>query len=352
MMTFRLGVLPLLAVLLCPSAVDAVELRGVNLSDAEFGKVDVAEPRFGRENFTYRWPQDELIRSWVQDFGADVLRVPFRWERVQPELKGEVKLDGMARVVDTATGLGAVVVLDMHNFGNRWVMGEAGLVQAQVDGRSLKVTREDFAHVWARIAERFAGNEHVHFDLMNEPHGLKPAGEVSEAVALARFYQAAIDAIRATGARNPIHIEPPDYAKSSALVGSFSEAALSLRDPADALIFHVHQYLDPGQKGHQPVLAGSDTALGVKRLEAATRWARQHGKRLFLGEFAIPASGDARLMEATRRMIDHVEANADVWTGWTAWGAGSFWKDDYPFLLKPERRDTASMKMIGEWLQR
>jgi endoglucanase len=337
---------------LCVSAQPgrALDLVGVNLSGAEFGRVNAGLPGapYGRPGRDYVWPGDGVIRDWAAA-GARVIRVPFRWERVQPVLRGPVDTAELRRIVNTASAAGLSTILDLHNYGNRWVEVDGVLKQAQIDGPSALVTRADYADLWRKLAQAFAGDERVHFDLMNEPHDLKSADGATEAVQLARIYQAGLDAVRAAGAGNVIHIEPPRYAKASALVGSFSEAALTIRDPRNALVFHVHQYLDPDESGRHAVLAGGDHDLGVKRLAPVTEWARRNGKRLFLGEFGLPAGGDPDLLEASRRMLTFIHASDDVWAGWTAWGAGSLWKSDYPFRLNPADTASPSLQLMRDF---
>ncbi|WP_379771536.1 glycoside hydrolase family 5 protein [Flaviflagellibacter deserti] len=314
----------------------AGQLQGVNLSGAEFKDIKqtstTATP-FGRLNKDYAWPDPLVLKGW-QDRGVTVVRLPFRWERVQPDLRGDVSLDHIAKLVEVASRGTTVVILDMHNYGNRWVSTPDGVKQAQIDGPSGLVTRDDYADVWRKIAERFKDYPLVQFDLMNEPHDLKSADAATEAEILRRMYQAAIDAIRGAGATNSIHIEPPNWAKSGALVSSFSDAALSLRDPADNLIFQVHQYVDKGEKGILPDAANGDVDAGRRKIEAATEWARKHRKILFLGEFGIPNASSSSGLTAASRMIDHVQGNPDVWLGWTAWGGGKAWREDYVFRLE------------------
>jgi endoglucanase len=330
--------LPILLLSLASSA-DAAEFRGVNLSGADFGDIKhsaKSDTPFGIEGRHYAWPDEANLRYWIVEFGAKTIRLPFKWERVQPDLAAEPDLSGLKKTVAIATGLGATVIVDLHNFGNRWMQTPDGLRQAQIDGASGLVSRDHFAQLWKRIAEAFAGNPAVQFDLMNEPHDMRAGDGVSDEVQVARFYQVAIDAIRATGATNLIHIEPPNWAKAKTLVGSFSAAALALRDPQDRLVFHVHQYLDKGEDGTDPSLIGDDVDIGAQKLRPVTEWARRHGKKLFLGEFGIPSLPDAgRARQAGANMIDFVEANPDVWIGWTAWGAGRRWNRKYPFLLEP-----------------
>jgi endoglucanase len=52
---------------------------GVNLAGAEFGKIP------GRHATDYAYPSSALIDYYAQ-LGFNLIRVPFRWERLQPRL--------------------------------------------------------------------------------------------------------------------------------------------------------------------------------------------------------------------------------------------------------------------------
>jgi endoglucanase len=344
-------VVAMLFTALLPSHLYAQLLRGVNLSGAEFGSAGSTKATsFGTLGKHYIYPTDQMLDFWFKSVGVDVVRVPFRWERVQSKLGGALngtELRELDRIVARAKGAGKIVILDMHNYGSRWVITGGGMKQGQVDGESKIVTRTHFADVWRRIAARYRDQKHVQFDLMNEPHDMRPAGAITPAQQTGDMYQAAISAIRASGAKNVLHVEPSNWGKPSALTGGFSAEALALKDPANNLVFHLHQYIDFGEQGDDPSLMGDDLDAGVKRLKAATEWARKHKKKLFLGEFGL-ANANARQITAVRRMIAHVEANSDVWRSWTAWGAGMWWPTTYHFALEPTKdgKESAGLKAL------
>ena len=63
---------------------------------------------------------------------------------------------------------------------------------------------------------------------------------------------------------------------------------------------------------------------------------RTNNKKAFLGEFAVgnstigAGSGD----EAIANMLTYMQANDDVWLGWTWWGGGPWW-GEYIFAIDP-----------------
>ena len=54
-----------------------------------------------------------------------------------------------------------------------------------------------------------------------------------------------------------------------------------------------------------------------------------------LGEFGAP-KGEA-CVAAIRAMVDVVERNKDVWTGWTYWVAGDWWSPEEPLNIQPTK---------------
>jgi endoglucanase len=142
-------------------------------------------------------------------------------------------------------------------------------------------------------------------------------------------YQAAINAIRATGAKQAIHIEGngwgnyKDYAQNC-WYGDECNTAMFLRlfDPENNLILHSHNYY-----------TGTDTidcSNPNKHAEEAaplTAWARANNQKLFAGEFFWPDDVPA-CVTASRNALQYLEDNKDVWLGWTYWAAGSEWPEE------------------------
>jgi cobalamin biosynthesis Mg chelatase CobN len=60
---------------------------------------------------------------------------------------------------------------------------------------------------------------------------------------------------------------------------------------------------------------------------------RALGKKGFLSEIA--AANTTLCLTALDNMLNFVDANTDVWVGWTAWAAGTWWQESYLNLLEP-----------------
>lgn len=290
-------------------------LAGVNLAGAEFGQGKYPGV-YGKD---YIYPTHAEVDYFVAK-GLRLLRLPFAWERLQQTLGGPldaVELQRLDDFVAYATGKGATVVLDPHNYAR---------YGGQVIGAGVELGA--LADLWRRLAERYAGNARVVYGLMNEPHDL-PTETWRDAA------QAAVKAIRATGSTNLILV--PGNAWSGAFnwtasyYGTPNGIAMNeLTDPGGNLAFEVHQYLDGDSSGTSDTCVSA--SIGSSRLTAFTNWARAHGRRGFLGEFA--GGRNATCYAALEEMLTFIDANRDVWIGWAWWAAGPWW-GSYFFSLEP-----------------
>ncbi|MCF3642668.1 glycoside hydrolase family 5 protein, partial [Rhizobium sp. TRM95111] len=154
-------------------------LRGINLAGAEFGTLP------GRYDTDYIYPSERTIRYFAER-GFNAVRLPFRWERLQPRLMSGFDKAERTRLADTVTRLkaaGMTVVLDPHNYA-RYRDEQIG---------SASVPDAAFADFWRRLAEDYGGDPKVQFGLMNEPYDVPADQWLASA-------NAAIAAIRAAGA--------------------------------------------------------------------------------------------------------------------------------------------------------
>ena len=156
---------------------------GVSLAGTEFGseRADFSNRNPGVYGRDYQYPQPPTIEYFAAH-GLGLLRLPFRWERLQPRLFAPLASPELARlreVVSRAGASGAVVVLDLHNYGRyRLASGEHArsvTIDESVNGM-VPVPREAFADFWRRLAGELAGDPAVvGLGLMNEPHDMGSA---------------------------------------------------------------------------------------------------------------------------------------------------------------------------------
>ena len=313
--------LALLAAFLLGAAPDRLAYLGVNLSGAEFGIPDGARHRYdlGTPGRDYTFPTRADIDGAAKA-GFNIVRLPFAWERLQPQPNGALDaayLAGLDEVVRDAAERDVAVIVEPANQG----YGYGGLVGSPATPDAV------FADLWRRVAAHFLRRPGVMFGLMNEPHDQTPADWLHSA-------QAAIDAIRATGARQEILVPGTFYAGGAVWVarGNAAEFADHITDPAHDIAFEVHQYNDADGSGRsaKPV----SPTIGAERLAAVTDWAERGGKRLFLAEFGAGSDPDSVL--AMRNELLFVQAHRRVWQGAAVWGGGPWWPDGYPLRLEAD----------------
>ncbi|PZP63618.1 MAG: cellulase [Pseudoxanthomonas spadix] len=311
-------------------AEQALRYAGVNLAGAEFQ----SSKKPGTLYKDYTYPTDADFAYFAAQ-GMNLVRLPFLWERLQPTLNGEfdrAQLDLLRKTVQTAGKHDITLLLDVHNYGayNGQTIGSAAVPVA------------GFTDLWRRLASEpaFANNDKVLFGLMNEPHDIGANDWAAAA-------QAAIDAIRGTGAKNLILVPGTAWSgahswnNASAGRGvSNGDALAGLKDPANRLAFEAHQYLDRDSSGTKPE-CGDDPQIGARRLEGFTRWLEANNKVGFLGEFGA----SAECIPALDAMLAHIQAHPQQWLGWSYWAAGAWWSPTYPFNVQPNRDGSAKPQL-------
>lgn len=299
--------------------------RGTNLDGGQFGSTYP-----GVEGVDYLWPTTSDV-DYFASKNMNTFRVGFQWERLQPTLKGPfapayfAKLDALVKY---ATSKGMNVFLNPHNFARYKVNGVDKLVG------SPEVPNDAFADLWARLGAQYKGNPNVMASLVNEPHDMPTRQWVAAA-------NAAILGIRSTGNKNVISV--PGNAWTSAGTWSMSwlpdydvansVAMLEIVDPANNVVFEVHNYFDAAGGGEYKLDCASATAASEKLLNV-TSWARTNKKKVFIGEFG--AKTTPLCQSAVADMLTYVHANQDVYVGWLWWSGGSPWGTDYLLGLNPK----------------
>ena len=305
----------------------ALCFRGLNISGAEYGEAD------GVEGVDYTYPSAATV-SYFSSKGFDTVRLPFRWERLQPILGERLEPNELERLKASVADLrakGLMVILDPHNYGYH-----SGL---QIG--SSEVSSRQFAQFWIRLAAEFANQDGIAFGLMNEPHDIAPSVWLDAA-------NQAIAGIRAVGARNLILVPgthwtgvvswPEDFGQ-----GSNADVMINVVDPVDNFAFEVHQYMDKDFSGTNEACVKADVAAdGLRKL---SEWLRTHGKRAFLGEFG--GSKEPECLAGLTRMLDQMAKEPDVWLGWTYWAGGDWWSPEEGNNIQPDAQgDRAQLSVL------
>lgn len=290
-------------------------LTGVNLAGADFGG-NVP----GQFNVDYTYPNAGEVDYFVGK-GMNVIRLPFRWERLQQSQFAEFDTDELRRlnsIVIYITTKEAFVILDPHNYSRYY--GDI------IGTDNVPVTA--FQDFWRRLAEIYKDNPRVIFALVNEPYNMTTELWRDNA-------NAAILAIRRAGAHNLILVPGNAWTGAHSWTQNWYGTANSItmqtiHDSLSNYAFEVHQYLDSNSSGTSDECVS--TTIGSQRLAEFTAWLKQHNKRGFLGEFA---GGTSNLCLASiDNMLDYIDSNRDVWLGWTYWAAGPWWGNS-PSIIEP-----------------
>lgn len=325
-----------------PGPGQQVQYAGVNLAGAEFGEQKIP----GVLGTDYIYPSNADIDIYSK-YRMNVLRLPFRWERLQRTLGGPLdatELSQLRSVVDYATNLGMSVILDPHNYARYSVPDPANpssLVQRLL---GTDLDNALFADFWSRLASEFRLNDRVFFGLMNEPHTMATEAWLAAA-------NAAIKAIRYAGAYNLVLVPGNGWTGAhSWLSGSYGTAngdvMVGIDDPASNFVFEMHQYLDADSSGTSATCVND--AIGVSRMAAATDWLRTHGYKGFLGEFNGGASDSC--YKALDGLVGHLGKNSDVWLGWTVWAGGPWWGENILTVQPKAGRDRPQMTILRRHL--
>jgi len=330
----------IVAVVSCSAA--TIQYAGVNLFGAEFSPGNLP----GTYGSTYVYPNQTEV-DYFRSKGMNIFRLPFRWERLQRSANAALdatELSRMSSFVNATTGKGLYVILEPHNFARYYPGSDfQGSAQGLVGS---DVPYSVFSNFWNRVATVFKTNDHVFFNLCNEPANMPTEQWLTAA-------NSAIAGIRNAGATNLILVPGNGFTQAGAWFYSWygtSNAAVMLGvvDPTNNYAYEVHQYFDDGSGSTADIRSAT---IGAERLAVFTKWLKDNNKKGFLGEFAVAAStiGAGIGDEAISNLLTQVKTNADVWLGWTWWAAGPMYTD-YMFSLEPTSGDRVQMAVLTNFI--
>ena len=274
-------------------------------------------------------------QTYYKNRGMNIVRFPVGWEMLQPNLctgsttLSSTELTKLDNAVSMITAAGMDILIDLHNYGS-YNYSYFSTCASPPDAGTINLTTTQgyFANFWGQIAAHYASNAKVKFDLMNEPH-------VVTAAQMATAAQAAINAIRTAGANQYIFVEGGNsYADCRQIQYDAGPAFLTLTDSQNKLIAECHNYFDSSNSGSSDV---ASTGAGLDRVTTATTYAQAHNIKLFLGEFGIgfTPSMYTEGKAAMDYMQAHMDSGSGGWVGWTAWGGGPNWSENYWYNFEP-----------------
>lgn len=335
---------------------DSEYMVGINLGGAEFGG---AIP--GVEGVHYGWPTVEELDYW-QSKGIRLIRLPFKWERLQPELNGDFDsnyFEGLKRSVTMMGQRNMLVILDVHNYAyyGGELIGTAAVPMAA------------FGDLWGRLAAHFKSDSAVYgYGLMNEPADCDWAAAA----------QVAIDAIRQEDTTTRIYVangysvwaatyingDPLQWAEDHMRIGPNE-----LNDPLNLIRWEFHLYLDHDASGkykhtYQFEIERTDgpgarvnPTIGIERTLPFVLWLNKYDQIGFIGEYSAPANPgvDRRWLLALKNTMDYFQENGLANTYWAAgkrFTSGQGYvisQNGWPPKLK-ERGDRPQLKLLRKYI--
>ncbi len=353
---------------------------GTNLSGMEWARPGLRYGQSTMPNLNFTVPRKADV-AYMAATGYTRNRLPIQWELLQPMLhdtyanaaaQAAIGNPGalhaayaayISDVLDAHAAAGIKCIIDCHNYcryqdfrfqADGSVIGltvpsnplirpyttDASQVQVRIfalaPGATLKPS--NFADFWTRVASRWMNHPGFGgYGLMNEPHDLPAPGSTvasnggEDLTIWPTFAQAAINAIRAVDAVNPIYLSGNEW-----------DAAMTIgtRNPAwplagANLVYEVHMYLDAYSNGSafdydtevaKNYSAGFGTGsinldTGMNRIKLATDWAAAHGVKLALTEVGMPLD-DWRWEEMFWRAVNYArQQGVEIYT----WMGGCHW---------------------------
>lgn len=284
---------------------------GVNLAGAEFfhHKMDGV----GKINKDYYYPTSKELDYWHSQ-GMDLIRLPFKWERLQKTLNGPLdreEMDTIKSILNQAQVRGMQVLIDMHNYGRRSVDGKSHII-------GDVVMPKDFAQFWGAFSREVKEHPALFgYGLCNEPHDMLASTPWKD------IAQTAIDSIRLYDTVTPI-VVGGNHWSSAERWKKVSNDLCDLRDPKNNLIFEAHCYFDSDasgiyRKGYDEELAYP--TIGVDRVRPFVEWLEEHNLRGIIGEYGIPGD-DTRWLEGLDIFMRYL---SDHGVTGTYWAAGARW---------------------------
>lgn len=281
-----------------------VLLRGVNRSGLEYSEPD--EDGFVSAAGLSRYEIRYLVREWK----CNIIRLPFNQDWVlngRGGRSGEDYLRDIDRVVDWAASYGAYTLLDLQ-----WLNADTPFGS----GRQFvpPLPNADSPRMWAIMARRYARNEFVLYDILNEPHDRLPDDpfplprhdggfypDRHRRVTMAEWRPWArvlIDTIRAEAPRALVFVSGTNW--------GYDLRGFPMPDVPN-LVYSTHIYRNKG------------TTRG--------EWADAFGRLsltnpVFAGEWG----GRDEDVDWGRRLADYLD---DLGIGWTAWS----WSNE-PFVVQ------------------
>jgi hypothetical protein len=207
-----------------------IRLLGVNLSGTEYSCIE--------DLGIFAGPTDQRAIAAIASWRVNVVRLPLNedcWLGINgapARYSGSRYQTAIRQFVSGLNQAGLYVILDLH-----W--NAPGTARAT--GQQPMADLDHAPAFWSSVAQAFIGDPAVIFDLYNEPHDISWECWLDGCVLPEGWHtagmQTLVDAVRATGARQPIVATGPNWGNDLSSWLKFRP-----RDPANQLVSGLHVY--------------------------------------------------------------------------------------------------------------
>lgn len=229
-------------------------LRGMNLSAGALdGNSGFGPTHPGTYGTDYTYPNLASLQ-FLKSRGHNVVRMPFKWERVQPQLNNPLKATEVAHLTDAlgaAQQAGIGVIPSVQNYGAYCFSTSSFGVQNLGKIGSSKLPISAYADFMRRLAQAIASHPAVvALDIMNEPRQLQTVSRYP-AKLWEQASQAAVSAVR-EASNVPLWVPgyhtPPKDSYPGLYCFVHNHPAPWITDPAHNFGYTTHCYYGPGSQ--------------------------------------------------------------------------------------------------------
>lgn len=313
---------------------------GVSIAGAEFG---AHQPSFSNQSpgvfgRHYTWNSEKTVQYFCNK-GIRVLRVPFRWERIQPKLGDSLdsnELKYLQTFIQWAKTHKGRVILDLHNYGRYRMKHDSKVVEWIVDQThqgTVPASRDHLADLWCRLSKVFKNEETVYaYGLMNEPHDM---GD-SDWKAISQYV---VRAIRKQDDDKLILVPGDSWSSAPRWIKVHGSSAW-VDSKYDPIAYEAHCYFDSDHSGKYKWSYAKELSKDSQlfkraemRLTPFLTWCRSNKVQGFLGELGIPSKekGWHLLLEQALKLLNKSKM------GCCYWAAGEWW-GNYPLSIQPSQQ--------------
>jgi hypothetical protein len=191
------------------------------------------------------WYASQETMNYLKSKGTDIIRLPFRWERLQPSLGGTLnptELQNLKACVSRAGNAGLQVILSLQNYGGYWASRNGAPYKLKLG--TLDLSEKYFYNIWRALSLQFKSNSTViAYDLMNEPDnrgGMGAGGFGSDVKAWEVYSRRCVWTLRNGGDNKLIVVEGMSGPRS----WSKTHPTKWIKDPANNHMYSTHHYFD------------------------------------------------------------------------------------------------------------